>query len=216
MVTETKVQVQDFFKVIKERHSVRKYDAAHSLAEEEIRGILKDAILAPSSSNLQPWRFIVVQDQQLKEKLLPVANNQRQVVEAGAVIVVLGDIEAYRNAEKIFGQAHEAGFMTEEIKDLMISNTLKAYPQAGAQKLKEIALVDGGLVSMQLMLAAKARGYDTVPMGGYNPAKLRELFQIPERYADVMLIALGKAAEEAHASTRMAVDEVAFWNEFRG
>ncbi|MNH45853.1 putative NAD(P)H nitroreductase YodC [compost metagenome] len=69
---------------------------------------------------------------------------------------------------------------------------------------------------MQLMLAAKAKGYDTVPMGGFNPEQFRELFNIPERYVTVMLIALGKAAAEGRSTARLPLDEVAQWNEFQG
>ncbi|WP_010277645.1 nitroreductase family protein [Paenibacillus senegalensis] len=217
MATKTELAgQQDFFTVIKERHSVRKYDPAYEMTEEEIQLILNDAIKAPSSSNLQPWRFIVVQAPELKQKLLPIANNQAQVVEASAVIVVLGDIEAYRNADKIYSLAAEKGYMSEEIKERMVANTLRYYPQAPDQKRKEIALIDGGLVSMQLMLAAKARGYDTVPMGGYDPVKLRELFDIPPRYTDVMLIALGKAAIDAHGTVRLPLQDITYWNEFKG
>jgi nitroreductase len=78
--------------------------------------------------------------------------------------------------------------------------------------LKSIALVDGGLVSMQLMLAAKAKGYDTVPMGGYDADKFKEAFDVPQRWAPVMLIALGKAAKEGHPTTRLPLEEVAFWD----
>lgn len=99
MSTELKAEVE-FNKVIRERHSVRKYDPSWKISDEEIKEILNDAILAPSSSNLQPWRFIVVTDQELKQQLLPIAYNQQQVVDSSVTIAVLGDIEAYRNAEK--------------------------------------------------------------------------------------------------------------------
>lgn len=66
---------------------------------------------------------------------------------------------------------------------------------------------------MQLMLVARAKGYDTVPMGGYDQAKFVEAFNIPERYAPVMLIAIGKAAKPGHPTVRLAVDDVAFFNE---
>jgi len=215
-MTNTTLQVkQDFDTVIRDRHSVRKYDASWKMSEDEIKEILSDAILAPSSSNLQPWRFIVIQDQSLKEQLLPIANNQQQIVDASAVIAVIGDLNAYENVEKIHGIAVDAGVMTPEIKDMMVTNTMKVYPNVGAEKLKEIALVDGGLVSMQLMLAAKAKGYDTVPMGGYNAVQFKEMFNISDRYTPVMLIALGKAAVEARPSVRLPLEEVTSWNEFK-
>ncbi|MDF9842431.1 MULTISPECIES: nitroreductase family protein [unclassified Paenibacillus] len=215
MTTELKVEVE-FSKVIRERHSVRKYDPSWNISDEEIKAILDDAILAPSSSNLQPWRFIVITDPELKEQLLPIANNQQQVVDASATIAVIGDIEAYRNAEKIWEYAEAAGYVTAEVGAAMAKRSRDGYSSLPVQKLKEIALIDGGLVSMQLMLAAKAKGYDTVPMGGFHPAKFRELFNIPERYETVMLIALGKAAAEGRSTARLPLEEVVQWNGFEG
>ena len=215
MTTSLKVE-QNFNQLIRERRSVRHYDPSWKISREEIQEILADATLAPSSSNLQPWRFIVIQEQELKDQLLPIAHQQQQVADASAVIAVLGDLEAYRNVEQIHELAVQAGAMTPEVKEGMVERTLKMYPALGDAKLKEIALVDGGLVSMQLMLAAKARGYDTVPMGGYNEQKFREFFQIPERYATVMLIALGKAAAPGRVTYRLPLEQITYWNEFKG
>jgi len=213
MTTDLKVE-QEFKKVIRDRHSVRKYDPSWKISDEEIKDLLGEAILAPSSSNLQPWRFLVITDQELKEKLLPIAHNQQQIVDSSVVIAVLGDVEAYRNAETIYDQALAAGIMPLEVRDMMVKNISNGYPSMGPARLKEVALIDGGLISMQLMLAAKARGYDTVPMGGYNAEAFREMFQIPERYATVMLIAVGKAAVEGRPSVRLPLEDVTFWNGF--
>ncbi len=215
MTTELKSEVE-FNKVIRERHSVRKYDPSWKISDAEIKEILGDAILAPSSSNLQPWRFLVITDQELKEKVLPIAHNQQQIVDASATIAVIGDIEAYRNADKIYEYAEAAGYVTAEVGTAMAKRSKDGYSSMPQEKLKEIALIDGGLVSMQLMLSAKAKGYDTVPMGGFIPEQFRELFNIPERYVTVMLIALGKAAAEGRPTARLPLDEVAQWNEFQG
>ena len=58
----TTITTPDFQTVIRERHSVRQYDPSVKIPREEMEEILKDAILAPSSSNLQPWRFLVIDD----------------------------------------------------------------------------------------------------------------------------------------------------------
>ncbi|MFD1772731.1 nitroreductase family protein [Paenibacillus rhizophilus] len=205
-----------FSQVIQERHSVRKYDSSRKMSDEEINDLLSDAVLAPSSSNLQPWRFIVITDQALKEQLLPIAHNQRQVVEASAIIAVLGDLEAYRNVDKIWDSAVEAGHATTEVRNMMVENSWNAYSALSREKQKEIALVDGGLISMQLMLAAKAKGYDTVPMGGYNADQFREMFQIPQRYATVMLIAVGHAEAAGRQTTRLPLEDVVQFNGFKG
>lgn len=73
-------------------------------------------------------------------------------------------------------------------------------------------LIDSGLVSMQLMLSARARGYDTNPIGGYDKSRIAEAFGMEkERYVPVMLISVGKAAKEARRTTRLPIDRIADW-----
>ncbi|MBO2943674.1 nitroreductase family protein [Paenibacillus sp. F411] len=205
---------QDFFKVIKERHSVRKYDPSVKISREEMTEILTDASLAPSSSNLQPWRFLIIDDQELKEKLHPIAFNQEHVLTSSAVIAVLGDMKWYEQGEKIYTMAQEAGLMTAEVKERFVNNALNLYSGLSEEMKSSIVDVDSGLISMQLMLSARARGYDTVPMGGYNKQQFVEAFGIPAQYRSVMLIAIGKAAEPARATNRLPLNDMVSWNSF--
>nr|WP_227014072.1 nitroreductase family protein [Paenibacillus psychroresistens] len=198
---------------MRERRAVRTYDPTFKIARDEIKEILREAIQAPSGSNLQAWRFLVIDSQPLKEKLLPIAYNQKQVGDASAVIAVLGDLENFKFTETIYDRAVKAGHMTEAAKDSKVEGTLKMYATFPYELTSKYAYIDGGLVSMQLMLAAKARGYDTVPMAGYDVNKFKEAFGISERYVSVMLIAIGKATKEGHPSIRLTVDEVTSWNE---
>jgi nitroreductase len=194
--------------VIKERRSVRKYDSTYKISQEEINDMLKEATQAPSSSNLQPWRFIVIQDQVVKKELRAVANNQEQVETASAVIAVLGDKEMYKNVEKVYRSAYDAGFMDETNMNRLIEGTNKTYPFASEEVLKNIASFDAGLVSMQLMLIAKNRGYDTVPMGGFDKEKFVKMFNIEDRLFPIVLISVGKAAAPAFNTTRLPLEDV--------
>lgn len=194
--------------LINERRSVRKYDSSYKISQEEIKDILKEATQAPSSSNLQPWRFIVIQDQETKRELRAIANNQEQVETASAVIAVLGDKEMYKSVEKVYRSAHEAGYMDEANMTRLIEGTNKTYPFAPEEARKNIAAFDAGLISMQIMLIAKDRGYDTVPMGGFNKEQFMEKFVVEDRYFPIVLISLGKAAAPAFNTTRLPVEDV--------
>jgi nitroreductase len=211
--TLEKIEQQKFIDVIRERRSVRAYDPTVQISREEMTEMLELATLAPSSSNLQPWRFLVIDKPELKEKLLPISFNQQQVVEASAVVAVLGDVESYKNAEKIYGQAAEAGFMPADTAKSFIERTVGMYSSLPSETARQIVYTDGGLISMQLMLVARSKGYDTVPMGGYDKAKFMEAFGIPEQFVPVMLIAIGKAAKPGHPTTRLPIEDVAFFNE---
>ncbi|CAH0144393.1 Putative NAD(P)H nitroreductase YodC [Peribacillus simplex] len=204
----------DFITVAKERRSVRQYDAEYVMTEEEIREILEIAIQAPSSSNLQPWRFLVIQDKQTQQELLPIANNQQQIVDASAVIAVLADIEGYKNAECIYGELVNKGIMKNEIKEPYVASIMHNYGNFSAEKALSVAMIDGGLVSMQIMLAAKAKGYDTVPMGGFDEAKFVDAFNVPENFKPVMLISLGKGTKAGFEKVRLPLDTILTWNKY--
>jgi nitroreductase len=209
--TDTKEPL--FSDVIRGRRSVRSYDTSVNLSHEEIKELLAEAMLAPSSGNLQSSRFLVIDSEELKRKLLPVANNQSQIIEASAIIVVLGDTEYYLKADQIFGSAIEKGYMPAEKAASSIERINAYLPTISKESLHKIIHIDGGLISQQLMLVARAHGYDTVPMGGYDVDKLKEAFGLGDRYIPIILIALGKAAKAGHPSTRLPVEDVAFFNE---
>jgi nitroreductase len=194
--------------IIRERHSVRKYDSTFKIAREEIEEILTEAVQAPSSSNLQPWRFIVIDDQETKKELRQIAYNQEPVETSSAVIAVLGDKEMHKNIEKVYRSSFEAGFMDKANMHRLIESANSTYPHAPEEIRGNIASFDTGLVSMQLMLLAKAKGYDTVPMGGFDKQKFIEKFQVSDRYTPIVLIALGKAAAPAFKTTRIPVKDI--------
>lgn len=205
MTTE---KIKGLSEVIRERHSVRKYNSSYKISKEEIEELLSEATLAPSSSNLQPWRFIVFQDQEVKKELREIAFNQEPVETSSAVIAVLGDREMYKEVEKIYHSANQAGFMDEANMNRLIASANNTYPGLPVEKRENITAFDAGLVSMQLMLVAKSMGYDTVTMGGFNKQKFIERFNISERYFPIVLIALGKAAAPAFQTTRLPLEDV--------
>lgn len=195
-------------KVMHERKSVRKYDANYKIPQAELKELLTEATTAPSSSNLQPWRFLVIQDATVKKELRQIANNQEQIETASAIIAVLGDTEMYKNVEEIYTKNFEQGYMDKATKNSMIENSLKLYPNLPKEILKNIATFDAGLISMQIMLLAKDMGYDTVTMGGFNKEAFAKHFELADHLVPIVLIAIGKAAVPAYGSSRLALKDI--------
>jgi nitroreductase len=206
MLTQTNI-----FEVIETRRSVKQYDPSFKMSREEITELLEITQKAPSSWNLQQWKFFVIDDQAKKEQLLPIAYGQKQVVEASAVIAVLGDLEANQNAEVIYGEALNQGRISAEIKERLVGQINGAY--SIPQVARDEAFLNASLASMQLMLAARAKGLDTCPMRGVNFEKFAQEFAIPSRYVPVMLIVVGKALKPGYPSSRFSANETIFWNE---
>ncbi|MBM7699695.1 nitroreductase family protein [Kurthia huakuii] len=194
--------------IMEDRKSVRKYKEGVTIPQEKLMELLQLATTAPSSSNMQPWRFLVIQDEEAKKELLPIAFNQEQIVKSSATIAILGDMKMYENAQAIYDANVEQGFMSREIADNMIQNSLNLYAGLTDEALKGVIQFDAGLISMQIMLLAKDMGYDTVPMGGFNKQQFAEHFKLPENEFPVVLISIGEAATPAYGSSRIPAEQL--------
>lgn len=77
----------DIFEAIKNRRSIRAFERK-AVSEEQVGRLIDAARHAPSAGNIQPWEFVVVRDQQIKQQLSIAALNQTFIEEAPVVIVV--------------------------------------------------------------------------------------------------------------------------------
>lgn len=195
-------------KLMEERKSVRKYEPGVAIPRETIQHILQQATTAPSSSNLQPWRFLVIDDAEQKKELRIAGFNQEQIETSSAIIAVIGDIEMYKNAKQINDLNVELGYMPREIADMMISNSETAYSSFSDAERSNIAHLDSGLISMQIVLLAKDMGYDTVIMGGFDKAAFAKRYELPANEVPMILIAIGKAAMPARNSSRLPFEQI--------
>lgn len=111
-------KVQDFMEVVKSRRSVKLYDSSVTISREEMSQMLEEASLAPSSVNLQPWRFVVIESPEAKAKLLPLASsNSKQVETSSAVVAVFGDLNFPEYMDEIFSDTVASGYMPQEVKE---------------------------------------------------------------------------------------------------
>ncbi|UZJ79855.1 nitroreductase family protein [Fictibacillus sp. KU28468] len=205
--------VNNFNDIVTGRRSIRYYDPSVKISKEEMTEILNKATMAPSSVNMQPWRFLVIESDEAKATLAPLARfNNSQVETSSAMIAVFGDLNNFDKGEEIYSKAVELGYMPQDVKEQMMGRLTAHFDTLDPGVNKETVLIDGGLVSMNLMLAARAHGYDTCPIGGYEKDKISEAFGLDkDRYVPVMLISIGKAANTGYPSVRLPVEEVAEW-----
>ncbi|RJO98969.1 nitroreductase family protein [Exiguobacterium sp. RIT452] len=210
MTTQT---TTDFMEIVKGRRSIRNYDTNVKISKEEMTQILEEATLAPSSVNMQPWRFLVIDSAEGKATLAPLAKfNQVQVETSSAVIAVFGDMNAVDSIDTIYDMAVEKGLMPQEVRDRQVPAIKGFYSPEDTETLRDSILIDSGLVSMQLMLVARAHGYDTNPIGGYEKDQIAEAFGMEkDRYLPVMLLSIGKAVDAGYPSVRLPINDITDW-----
>ncbi len=205
----------DTISTIHGRISAQHFDSSKQLSTDEIRALVKEATEAPSSFNIQHWRFIAVTDTAKKQALTAASYGQAKVSEAAVTFIILGDLEGHTKLKGILDQSIDAGLLPREIAEQWVQMANGMYGSSAAFARDE-AIRSASLAAMTLMLAAKARGLVSGPMIGFDPAQVKEIFGISEQYIPVMLLPVGyPAAGNTSRKPRLQVEEVLSFNESR-
>lgn len=200
----------DFSSVVFGRKSVRVYDETIKISHEEMLEMIQETTTAPSSVNMQPWRFVVAESEKAKAKLKPLIRfNTRQNDTSSAMVMIFGDMNCYEYGKEIYDQAVAEGKMPAEVRDQQLAAILPYYQNFTREQMNDVVKIDASLAAMQFMLVARSHGYETNPIGGFEADQLAEAFDLDkERYVPVMILSVGKAVEEGYESVRLAPEKI--------
>lgn len=182
----------EVFTAIKERRAVKHYNPSASVSESDFSKIMNAVLLSPTSYNIQHWRFVRVTDDKVRRKIQEAAWEQTQVTEAAELIVLCADTQAWqKDPQRYWANT------PEEVQAMMLPMLASFY--TGKEQLqRDEAMRSCGMAAQTLMLSAKALGYDTCPMIGFDSEQLAELINLPDGYIISMIITLGKAEKAAN------------------
>ena len=196
------------------RYATKQYDAAKKISEKDWEVLEQSLILAPSSYGIQPYKFIVVTDPQMKEKLKPAAYGQPQITDSSHLVVVAykktltdEDIEHY--VDRIVEVRSVERETLADYENTMKGSAKKAvdegYIETWNSRQAYIAL--GFLLETAAFL-----GIDATPMEGFDTARFNEILGL-EDYSAVVLAAVGYRDAEKDwlansAKVRMPKDEL--------
>jgi nitroreductase len=181
----------DTLTAIEARRSVKKYDPEHRMTDAEIDTLLSMTMLSPTAFNLQHWRFVVVQDPDLRRQVREASWNQAQVTDASLLVVICADLNAWaKDPARYFANA------PENVQQMM-PPMINGFYRENDQMQRDEALRSCGIAAQTLMLAAKSMGYDSCPMCGFDFGKLAALINLPDDHMISMFVVVGKAVEEA-------------------
>lgn len=199
----------DTLTAIHKRRAVKHYDPNHQMSESEIQTLMEHVILSPTSFNIQNWRFVIVDDPELRQKIRAASWNQAQVTEASLLVLLCADLNAWnRQPERYWRTAPEA------VQQQLVPMIIQFYEGRESVQRDE-AMRSCGMAAQTLMLTAKAMGYDTCPMIGFDPQVVAELIQLPEDHAIGMMITVGKALQPARErGGQLPLSEVVIRNQF--
>nr|WP_279293631.1 nitroreductase family protein [Enterococcus cecorum] len=192
------------------RRSIRNYDPSYKIEHNELLQMIDEAAKAPSSVNLQPWRFVIVESEEAKAKLKPLIRfNTLQNDTSSAMILIFGDLKCQEYAREIYQEAVERGLMPQEVMEKQLAAIVPLYDRLNKAQMQRIVQIDASLVAMQLMLVARSHGYDTNPIGGFDADQLAAAFDLDEeRFHPVMILSIGKAMETGYESVRLSAEKI--------
>ena len=200
-------RLHPFLRVVRTRATIEEFDSSRGLDEQQVRDLIEDAIHAPSSFNIQHWRFVAVRHAADKRRLKQAAYGQAHVEDAAVTFIILGDTRGVEKLPQIVEQAVQCGALPEGKGAAWLRMAASIY---GDETIaRDEAIRSGSLAAMILMLCAEARGLATAALSGFDAARVMREFEIDERYVPVMLLAVGHARGESGVrQPRLSVDEV--------
>lgn len=214
--------LEAFREVVKSRRAVRKF-TDREIPEEVLQDCLDMALLAPSSSNFQPWQFIVIESADLRSKAHKICMNQNAARTANKLIVCIARTDTWEQHakdmldyypvkpvpkivkayyQKLAPMEFKLGFMKSfvPVKWAMVrANRLQGKvtpePRYSLDGIKHWAITSTSLAVENLMLAFRAHGFDTCPMGGFDEAAMKKLLDLGKHQHVIMVIGAGERAD---------------------
>ncbi|MCB5187795.1 nitroreductase family protein [Methylobacillus caricis] len=195
---------------IETRRSVKAYDASHTMSEAEIEKLMSLAVLSPTAFNIQNWRFVLVQEPELRQQLRDVSWGQAQVTDASLLVVLTADLKAWDKEPRRYWRNAE-----QSVQDYLV-NAIDNYYRDKPQVQRDEAMRSCGMAATTLMLAAREMGYDSCPMDGFDFDAVAKLLNLPSDHTPAMYVAIGKGIQPAKPrGGQLALDEVVIRNKFK-
>lgn len=183
------------------RYATKRYDETRKIPPDLWDAIEESLVYSASSTGLQPWKFLVVTDKDLREKLLPVSWNQRIVVTASHLVVFaaresLDEQDARRHADnfariRALGETEAEEFLQRQI-GILNRPGLDHFRYASLQ----VYLALGNILTSAALL-----GLDSTAIGGFDPDAYDEILGLKGTgYRSVVAAAVGyHAPDDANA-----------------
>jgi nitroreductase len=173
------------------RRAVKHYDPAHQFSDHEVERLFEAAIQSPTSFNIQNWRFVLVRDPELRKQIRAAAVDQAQVTDASLLVVMTADVKAWaKQPERYWRDA------PPQVANMLV-DWLRPFYEGKEQLQRDEAMRSCGIAGQTIMLAAKAMGYDSCPMIGFDAEQVARLINLPPDHVIGFMIAVGKATKPA-------------------
>ncbi|MBH0171118.1 MAG: NAD(P)H-dependent oxidoreductase [Bacillota bacterium] len=215
---------QEILEAFQFRHATKEFDPEKKISDEDFAFILETGRLSPSSFGFEPWRFVVIQNQELREQLKPVSwGAQKQLPTASHYVVMLA-----RTAEDMMYDSAYIEYMMKEVKNLpkeayeAISGFYKTFIESDFKLLgNNRAMFDWAAKQVyialgNMMTAAAQIGIDSCPIEGFDQAKVQAILEkegVLEggNFEVAVMVGFGYRVNEPRPKVRQDLNDVVKW-----
>lgn len=180
----------DTLDAIYKRRAIKEFDPDHRFTKAEEEKLLSAAIQAPTSFNIQHWRFVVLRDPELRARIrTEFGNNQAQMTDASLLILLTADMKAWqKDPQRYWTNA------PEEVANLLV-NWMGPFHEGREWLQRDEAQRSIGMALQTLMLSATAMGYQSCPMIGFDIEAVAKLVNLPDDHVMGPMVAIGKGTK---------------------
>jgi nitroreductase / dihydropteridine reductase len=198
----------EFEKIVHERYAVKRFDGK-VVPESKVEALKEIIRFAPTSFNLQPWKVKVITDRALLEKLQSFAWNQLQICTCSHLFIFCANTDLDQLAHHLESSMAGQSVMKEKTAAFMemIWGFLKKLDAPArlnwAQRQTYIALTNG-------LNGAKALGFDSCPMEGFEPEAFSKELDLPKHLVPTVLMPIGFSKDAPQPKIRFPNDQMFF------
>ena len=192
------------------RRAVKHFDPDHTLNPDEEKKLLEATIQAPTSFNIQHWRFVIIRDPELRQKIrTEFGNDQAQMTDASLLILMTADVKAWKKEPGRYWKN-----APKEVADLLVG-WMGPFHEGREALQRDEAQRSIGMAMQTLMLTARDMGYDSCPMIGFDHDAVSALVNLPEDYVLGPMVAIGKKTKDSWPKPgQLPLDELVIENAF--
>jgi len=174
------------------RRAVKYFDPDHLLTPAEEKKLLEAAIQAPTSFNIQHWRFVIIRDPELRARIrTEFGNDQAQMTDASLLILMTADVKAWeKTPERYWANA------PKEVADLLVG-WMAPFHEGREDLQRDEAQRSIGMALQTIMLTARDMGYDSCPMIGFDHDGVANLIKLPADHVIGPMVAIGKKVKDS-------------------
>ncbi|OZB91298.1 NAD(P)H-dependent oxidoreductase [Paenibacillus sp. XY044] len=220
MIT-TESKKEEILQAFQFRHACHVFDINKKISNEDFRFILEAGRLSPSSVGLEPWKFVVIQDAALREKLLPVTGGaQGQLPTASHFVVILARQGLRHNSAHVIKMLKDIHHMPDEVIQ-RLSGFYKTFVETELEDsdrlLFEWASKQTYIALANMMTAAAQIGIDSSPIEGFDKKQVTSILQNEgimnaSNFGVSCMVAFGYRQEDPkRPKARQRLDEIVEW-----